>query len=154
MKTDGATFTITYTENGKLTVTLVDQTWGTAIINNVDAIISKKGDGKYSLQPADGKIVITNPANQEQIEYDCRLHSGYISDDLSTAEDVNTLWDFISYIYFRRNACVRVIPDTHRKGLIIMMFSTLALTGLRAESVSTYKNTWYWWNFGSIVAIE
>ena len=99
MKTDGATFTITYTENGKLTVTLVDQTWGTAIINNVDAIISKKGDGKYSLQPADGKIVITNPANQEQIEYDCRLHSGYISDDLSTAEDVLISFDMVGTPY-------------------------------------------------------
>lgn len=95
MKTDGATLTLAYAANGTLTVTLVDQTWGTATMNNVDARISKKGDGKYSLQPTDGKIVITNPANQEQIEYDCRLQSGYISDDLSSAEDVLISFDMV-----------------------------------------------------------
>jgi hypothetical protein len=76
------TLTLSIAENGTLTLTFVNKSWGTTIINNVNA---QKGDNGYSIQGGEGKLSLTDPRNNTSQDFACKLDECQISTDKTQA---------------------------------------------------------------------
>ena len=76
----GDTFTLAQSEDGSLTATFADATWGTATITGINASKIESGEG-YLLQEGEGSFVMNNPRENTTEEFGCRLSHATISAD-------------------------------------------------------------------------
>ena len=74
----GDSFTLAQAEDGSLTATFVDATWGTATIKGIQAV-SAGEDGKYSLTTAEGSFVMNNIRTGEKETFPCKLESAVVT---------------------------------------------------------------------------
>jgi len=81
-KYTGDTFVLTLAEDGTLTATYSDGTWGTATIKGLNAKWISEGEG-YSIESGEGTFVMNNPRAQTTEEYACKLDYITISADKS-----------------------------------------------------------------------
>lgn len=76
----GDTFTLALADDGTLTATFTDATWGTATITGIQASKIKTGEG-YALEDGEGSFVMNNPRQGGTQEFACKLESGTLSAD-------------------------------------------------------------------------
>ncbi len=76
------TFTLTLAEDGTLTATFTDATWGVATITGISAKKVSESEG-YILEGGEGSFVMNNPRDPENPtqEFSCKLENGAISAD-------------------------------------------------------------------------
>ena len=74
----GDSFTLAQAEDGSLTATFADATWGTATIKGIQAV-SAGEDGKYSLTTAEGSFVMNNIRTGEKETFPCKLESAVVT---------------------------------------------------------------------------
>ena len=76
------TFTLALAEDGTLTATFTDATWGVATITGVNAKTASEGE-EYILEGGEGSFVMNNPRDPENPtqEFSCKLENGVISAD-------------------------------------------------------------------------
>ena len=83
----GDTFTLAQSEDGSLTATFADATWGTATIKGIQAVST--GDaGKYSLSTAEGSFVMNNVRTGETETFACKLESAVVTPKSKTMQAV------------------------------------------------------------------
>lgn len=83
----GDSFTLAQAEDGSLTATFADATWGTATIKGIQAV-SAGEDGKYSLTTAEGSFVMNNIRTGEKETFPCKLESAVVIPKAKTMQAV------------------------------------------------------------------
>lgn len=83
----GDSFTLAQAEDGSLTATFADATWGTATIKGIQAVSAGEG-GKYSLTTAEGSFVMNNIRTGEKETFPCKLESAVVIPKAKTMQAV------------------------------------------------------------------
>ena len=88
---DGDTFTLAKADDGTLTATFTDATWGTATIKGIVAAQAEDHydavtNGKvYVMSGGEGSFVMNNPREQTTQEFPCQLENAILSGKTLTA---------------------------------------------------------------------